>query len=162
MEGKDAAHVGLIKDPGDLKTMKRPAECHPEEARRVKHSAMALAPRMINHTRFAFGGQKSPQPTYATTDAGSLKRVPHPADSANLGDDLLSACLRYHLHEGFRTLGEHRVWDALHATLRTPTPRTESPVPTLWFGTQDYRFEMPHPTTWGRLRTVGKGFPTGL
>ena len=62
-EDKDAAHLGLIKDPGDLKTVdKTCGACHPEEARRVRHSAMALAPRMINHTRFAFGGQKQPGP----------------------------------------------------------------------------------------------------
>ncbi len=66
---KEAAHVGLIKDPGDLKTVNKTcAGCHPEESRKVKHSAMALAPRMINHTRFAFGGQNSPDFKYATID----------------------------------------------------------------------------------------------
>ena len=71
---------------------------------------MALAPRMINHTRFAFGGQKSPDPTHATMDVDGLKQVPHPADSANLGDDLLRrSCLRCHLHtKGSERWGEHR------------------------------------------------------
>ena len=79
---KDAAHAGLIKDPGDLKKVNKTCgECHPEEARRVKHSAMALAPRMINQTRFAFGAQKSPEPKYATIDIGDLKQVPDPAVS---------------------------------------------------------------------------------
>ena len=110
-ENKDAAHVELIKDPGDLKTVdKTCGVCHPEEARRVKHSAMALAPRMINHIRFAFGGQKSPDPTHATMDVGGLKQVPHPSDSANLGDDLLRrSCLRCHLYtKGSERWGEHR------------------------------------------------------
>ena len=78
-ENKDAAHVGLIKDPGDLKTVdKTCGACHPEEARRVKHSAMALAPRMINHTRFAFGGQNSPDPTHATMDVDGTETGPPP------------------------------------------------------------------------------------
>jgi hypothetical protein len=110
-EGKDAAHVGLIKDPGDLKTVDRTCgACHTEEARRVKHSAMALTPRMINHTRFAFGGQKTPDPAYATMDVDGLQQVPHPANSANLGDDLLRrSCLRCHLYtKGSDRWGEHR------------------------------------------------------
>lgn len=110
-EGKDAAHVGLIKDPGDLKTVdKTCAVCHPEESRRVKHSAMALAPRIINHTRFAFGGQKTPDPAYATTKDDGLKQVPHPGESQNLGDDLLRrSCLRCHLYtKGSDRWGEHR------------------------------------------------------
>jgi len=110
-EDKDAAHIGLIKDPGDLKTVdKTCGECHPEEVRRVKHSAMALAPRMINHTRFAFGGQKSSEPIHATMDVDSLKQVPHPSKSPNPGDDLLRrSCLRCHLHtKGSERWGEHR------------------------------------------------------
>ncbi len=108
---KDAAHVGLIKDPGDLKTINKTCgACHPKEARRVKHSAMALAPRMINQTRFAFGGQKIPEAKYATVDIDNLKQVPDPAVSQNLGDDLLRrSCLRCHLYtKGLQRWGEHR------------------------------------------------------
>ena len=110
-EDKNAAHIGLIKDPGDLKTVNKTCgACHPEEARRVKHSDMALAPRMINQTRFAFGGQKSPDPISATVDVDGLKQVPHPAESANLADDLLRrSCLRCHLYtRGSERWGEHR------------------------------------------------------
>ncbi len=110
-ENEDAAHVGLIKDPGDLKTINQTCgECHPEESRRVKRSAMALAPRMINHTRFDFGGQNSPDFKYATIDIDGLKQVPHPSKSTNLGDDLLRrSCLRCHLHtKGSERWGEHR------------------------------------------------------
>ena len=110
-EDAEAAHKGLIPDPGDLRTVEKTcAACHPDEARRVKHSAMALAPRMINHTRFAFGAQKSPSADYATVDLGGLKQVPHPSESSNLGDDLLRrSCLRCHLYtRGSTRWGEHR------------------------------------------------------
>ncbi len=110
-EDKDAAHIGLIKDPGDLNTAdKTCGACHAEETRRVKRSPMALAPRMINHTRFAFGGQKTPDPAYATVEVDGIKQVPHPAESQNLGDDLLRrSCLRCHLHtKGSDRWGEHR------------------------------------------------------
>lgn len=110
-EEEEAAHRGLIKDPGDLFIADRTCgKCHPEEVRRVKRSAMALAPRMINHTRFAFGAQKVREGTYATTAVGSLGQVPDPSLSANLGDDLLRrSCLRCHLlTRGSERWGEHR------------------------------------------------------
>jgi hypothetical protein len=110
-DDKDEAHAGLIKDPGDLKSVEKTCgQCHPEEARRVQRSSMALSPRMINHTRFAFGAQKEPTTTHATIDLENLKQVPHPASSGNLGDDLLRrSCLRCHLHtKGSVRWGEHR------------------------------------------------------
>ncbi len=110
-ENEEIAHKGLIPDPGDLGSVdKTCGKCHPEESRRVKTSVMALAPRIINHTRFAFGTQDKPLPAYATVDAGSLKQVPHPSFSTNLGDDLLRrSCLRCHLHtRGASRFGEHR------------------------------------------------------
>lgn len=110
-EDKDRAHAGLIKDPGDLKTVDQTCgQCHPEDAHRVQRSAMALAPRMINHTRFAFGGQTEARASHATVDKENLKQVPHPSSSGNLGDDLLRrSCLRCHLHtKGSSRWGEHR------------------------------------------------------
>ena len=110
-EDKDTAHAGLIKDPGDLKTAdKTCGQCHPEETRRVQRSTMALAPRMINHTRFAFGAQKESSASHATADMENLKQVPQPSSSGNLGDDLLRrSCLRCHLHtKGSSRWGEHR------------------------------------------------------
>ncbi|MBI4964935.1 MAG: hypothetical protein HY913_16800 [Desulfomonile tiedjei] len=107
----EEAHKGLIRDPGDLRTVERTCgRCHPEEARRVKNSAMALAPRTINHTRFAFGGQQTPSAHYATVETEGLKQVPHPSSSTNLGDDLLRrSCLRCHLYtKGSTRWGEHR------------------------------------------------------
>ncbi|MDQ7782825.1 MAG: hypothetical protein RDU20_08095 [Desulfomonilaceae bacterium] len=101
----------MIKDPGDLSVVdKTCGTCHPEEVRRVKKSAMALAPRMINHTRFAFGAQKTAGTAYATTDMEHLKQLPSPSLSGNLGDDLLRrSCLRCHLHtSGSQRWGEHR------------------------------------------------------
>lgn len=110
-DDKDKAHEGLIKDPGDLKSIEKTCgQCHPEEARRVQRSSMALAPRMINHTRFAFGAQKEPRAAHATVDLENLKQVPEPSSSGNLGDDLLRrSCLRCHLHtKGSTRWGEHR------------------------------------------------------
>jgi hypothetical protein len=105
-DDKDKSHEGLIADPGDLRSVdKTCGKCHPDEARRVKLSPMALAPRMINHTRFAFGAQKSPLPRFATAAEGGLALLPDPSVSGNLGDDLLRrSCLRCHL----RTRGSDR------------------------------------------------------
>ena len=82
----------------------------PEETTRVLHSSMALAPRMINHTRFAFGTQENSSARYAVRDVEWLKQVPHPAASSNLGDDLLRrSCLRCHLcTAGSNRAGERR------------------------------------------------------
>jgi hypothetical protein len=110
-EEKEKAHAGLITDPGDLKSVdKTCGQCHPEEARRVTRSAMALAPRMINHTRFAFGAQPTAKPRYATVNVEGLRQVPDPSQSSNLGDDLLRrSCLRCHLNtRGSQRWGEHR------------------------------------------------------
>jgi hypothetical protein len=110
-EDKEKAHEGLIADPGDLRTVdKTCGQCHPEEARRVARSPMALAPRMINHTRFAFGAQPTPEPRYATVEIGTLKQVPDPSQSRQLVDDLLRrVCLRCHLYtRGSRRWGERR------------------------------------------------------
>ncbi|MEJ2716571.1 MAG: hypothetical protein P8182_05455 [Deltaproteobacteria bacterium] len=108
---ENQAHDGLVADPGDLRVVEKTCgTCHPEEARRVRLSPMALAPRMINHTRFAFGAQKEPSPHYATVRACTLKEVPHPSRSKNLGDDLLRrSCLRCHLYtQGSTRWGERR------------------------------------------------------
>jgi hypothetical protein len=110
-EDPDEAHRGLLKDPGDLRVVEKTCgTCHPEETRRVQGSAMALAPRMINHTRFAFGGQKTSEALYAVRDFSGLEQVPHPSRSGNLGDDLLRrSCLRCHLStRGSARWGEHR------------------------------------------------------
>lgn len=110
-EDLNRAHEGLIRDPGDLTTVdKTCGNCHAEEVRRVQRSSMALAPRMINHTRFAFGAQHSSDAQYATIEIDGLKQVPHPSLSSNLGDDLLRrSCLRCHLHTaGSARWGEHR------------------------------------------------------
>ncbi len=110
-DDEERAHKGLIPDPGDLKTVEKTCgKCHPDEVRMVTRSPMALAPRMINHTRFAFGGQATSLPRYATADSGRLKRLPLPSQSGNIGDDLLRrSCLRCHLHtNGSARWGEHR------------------------------------------------------
>lgn len=105
------AHEGLIADPGDLRHAEKTCgKCHGEVVNRVRLSAMALAPRMINHTRFAFGAQDRPEPVHATVDATPLIQVPDPPRSGNLADDLLRrSCLRCHLHtRGSTRWGEHR------------------------------------------------------
>ncbi len=110
-EDQEKAHTGLIKDPGDLRFVEKTCgRCHPEQARRVKRSPMALAPRMIGHTRYAFGGQPRPDPIHAGVDFESLTQVPSPSRSGNLGDDLLRrSCLRCHLYTaGSTRWGEHR------------------------------------------------------
>ena len=110
-DDKAEAHKGLIPDPGDLRTVETTCgKCHPEEVRRVKTSPMALAPRMINHTRFSFGAQPTSESRYAAVAAEDLLQVPDPASSGNLGDDLLRrSCLRCHLYtNGSTRWGEHR------------------------------------------------------
>ena len=60
---EDQAHKGLVKDPGDLGGVSGTCgSCHPDEVRRVERSPMALATRMIAHTRFAFAAAKSVTP----------------------------------------------------------------------------------------------------
>ncbi len=108
---RSAAHTDFIADPGDLEHVdKSCGQCHPEQARRVKGSPMALAPRMTNHTRFAFGAQETPVPLYGTVDWKNLRQVPHPSRSSNVADDLLRrSCLRCHLYtRGAGRWGEHR------------------------------------------------------
>ncbi len=114
---KAQAHVGLIKAPGDLNTIHAACgKCHSKEARNVAGSAMALAPRLINHTRFAFGSQTTSDRRYAVTSANGLQELPRPpqplaaATIESLGDDLLRrSCLRCHLHTaGSTRWGEHR------------------------------------------------------
>lgn len=125
-----AAHEGLISDPGNLKTVDTTCgKCHPDEAHRVKLSAMALAPRMINHTRFAFGAQKTPDPLHGTVDAATIKQIPDYSDSSNLGDDLLRrSCLRCHLHtRGSSRPGEHRGTGC--SACHVPYPNSEDGKP---------------------------------
>ena len=108
---QDKAHAGVIADPGDLRIVARTCgKCHEDQVKRVKLSPMALAPRMINHTRFAFGAQKDSVPRYATVETEVLEQVPSPTLSSNLGDDLLRrSCLRCHLYvRGSERAGEHR------------------------------------------------------
>lgn len=105
------AHKDLIKDPGDLRFAQQTCgTCHPDQVRRVQRSPMALAPRMVNHTRFAFGAQKAPLPSHAVMDRDNLTQVPPRSQSGNLGDDLLRrSCLRCHLYtSGSQRWGEHR------------------------------------------------------
>ncbi|MDQ1238191.1 MAG: hypothetical protein QG577_376, partial [Thermodesulfobacteriota bacterium] len=99
VQDKPGAHEGLIPDPGDLDVVQKTCgRCHPEEARRVRRSSMALAPRMINHTRFAFGAQASPSAAYLTRSMDSVEQIPRWEESKNIGDDLLRrSCLRCHL-----------------------------------------------------------------
>jgi len=108
---EEKAHAGIIADPGDLKTVEKTCgKCHPDQVLRVRLSPMALAPRMISHTRFGFGAQKDSVPKYATVPVARLEQVPHPTRSSNLGDDLLRrSCLRCHLYSrGSERSGEHR------------------------------------------------------
>ncbi len=108
---QEPAHKGLIADPGALAHVAETCEkCHPEETERVLSSNMSLAPRMVNHTRFAFGGQASSNPIYGTADFKNLKTLPLPSQSSNVGDDLLRrSCLRCHLRvKGSTRWGEHR------------------------------------------------------
>ncbi len=107
----ETAHEGLMPDPGNLRNAaKTCGKCHPDETRRVINSPMALAPRMINHTRFAFGAQESSTPICAVTNAANLKEIPKLSRSGSLADDLLRrSCLRCHLNtKGSTRAGEQR------------------------------------------------------
>ncbi len=108
---KEAAHQSLIPDPGDLEVVEKTCgKCHPDEATRVRRSSMALAPRVVNHTRFAFGAQRSPDVTFVTRTTDNFAQVPLYEDSKSLGDDLLRrSCLRCHLFtSGSKRSGELR------------------------------------------------------
>jgi hypothetical protein len=125
-EDRETAHRGLIADPGDLKTVETTCgACHREEARRVQRSAMALAPRMINQTRFAFGAQESPNPIHGTVDVDGMKQVPYPSGSSDLADDLLRrSCLRCHLNtRGSARWGERRGMGC--SACHVPYPNTD-------------------------------------
>lgn len=133
---KDLAHEGLIPDPGDLDHVDQTCgKCHPEHAHNVKISRMALVPKLINHTRYAFGAQDTAEPAFGVRGLSGLKEIPppklenlfpgdpaktptqdiHPATDmkpvfGGLGDDLLRrSCLRCHLYtKGSARAGEHR------------------------------------------------------
>ncbi len=126
---KEAAHEGLISDPGDLDRVEYTCgKCHPEQAGHIKVCNMALAPRLINHTRFAFGDQNQTVYTYGVRGTSGLKEVPLPdltrlretevsatgeklgARLIGLGDDILRrSCLRCHLYtRGSDRVGEQR------------------------------------------------------
>jgi hypothetical protein len=126
-DDKAAAHQGLIPNPGDLaKVSDTCGKCHPKEAERVAGSRMALAPRMIGHTRFAFGAQSTPEPEFGATKAGNLAIIPEPKESGSLGDDLLRrSCLRCHLNtKGSKRFGEHRGIGC--SACHVPYPNTEN------------------------------------
>lgn len=133
---KDRAHDGLIGDPGDLDHVGQTCgKCHPREAYNVQHSPMALAPKLINHTRYAFGSQDTAGPLFGVRGLSGLRQIPLPklefpssdvaektsstvpnvstttkAVLGNLGDDLLRrSCLRCHLNtKGSQRPGEQR------------------------------------------------------
>lgn len=108
---KDIAHKGLIPDPGALDLIEGSCgACHEKEAESVKQSPMALAPRMINHTRFAWGAQKGSEYRYGTANEAGLRIIPLAEESGFLVDDLLRrSCLRCHLlTEGSSRPGEIR------------------------------------------------------
>ena len=136
-EDKDEAHKGLIKDPGSLDSVDRTCgKCHAEIAQKVKISPMAISPRMINQTLFAFGLKECLRPVYGTVDCEGIKELPDPSSfmknisqtdntsdlsgnlkqfdiaelTRNLGADLLRrSCLRCHLNtEGSQRAGESR------------------------------------------------------
>ncbi len=136
-EDKDIAHEGLIADPGSLSAIDNSCgKCHPEIAAKVKTSPMALCPRIINQTLFAFGAKEFSQPPYATSRTSGSLELPDPSDylekmstrfpgsgsgnhisdqdivelSRNLGADLLRrSCLRCHLNTtGSKRIGESK------------------------------------------------------
>jgi hypothetical protein len=76
---KDLAHEGLIPDPGDLDHVDQTCgKCHPEHAHNVKISRMALVPKLINHTRYAFGAQDTAEPVFGVRGLSGLKEIPVP------------------------------------------------------------------------------------
>lgn len=136
-EDKRAAHEGLISDPGALSTIDNTCgKCHPDIALKVKNSAMALCPRIINQTLFAFGAKSSSQPPYGTVGTVGAIELPDPSAyfekiaetgqpstpsngvpggdlpelCINLGADLLRrSCLRCHLNgAGSKRTGESK------------------------------------------------------
>ena len=137
-EDKRVAHEGLIPDPGSLSVVDHTCgKCHQDIALKVKNSAMALCPRMINQTLFAFGAKSFSDPPYGTVGTAGAVELPDPsayfekiADaglrswsfqgasggsaqgelSINLGADLLRrSCLRCHLNSaGSKRTGESK------------------------------------------------------
>ena len=126
---KSEAHEGLVVDPGDLDRVEFTCgRCHPEHAGHVKVSNMALAPRLINHTKFAFGNQNQDVLTHGVRETSGLKEIPVPNLTGfpetkkpetigdvkliltSLADDILRrSCLRCHLYtRGSGRAGEQR------------------------------------------------------
>ena len=110
-DSKEKAHNGLVSDPGDLRYAAQTCgQCHAQEVNNVSNSAMALTPRMINHTRFAFGSQSTSEPKFSVAANDNFELIPTFRESGSLGDDLLRrSCLRCHLRtSGSTRYGEHR------------------------------------------------------
>ncbi|MGC8660497.1 MAG: hypothetical protein ACP5U1_15635, partial [Desulfomonilaceae bacterium] len=133
---KDEAHDGLLADPGALDNVGQTCgRCHPRETYNVQNSPMALAPKVINHTRYAFGAQETANPVFGVKTLSGLREIPTPklelisklearntppgsgntaaptkVATGNLGDDLLRrSCLRCHLNtKGSQRPGEQR------------------------------------------------------
>lgn len=127
---KETSHRTLITHPGNLERAGETCgACHADVVRKVKGSAMALAPRMINHTRFAFGAQKDPRAIYGVASDGGMALLPEFPQSGELVDDLLRrACLRCHLRvkSGDRP-GEHRGEGCAACHFAVPNNKTGKP-----------------------------------
>ncbi|MBI2440167.1 MAG: hypothetical protein HYV35_02230 [Lentisphaerae bacterium] len=122
---KEAAHVGLYVNPGDLNIVDNTCGiCHEDIVGKVKMSLHATMAGVISGSRYLWAAQKEMNAVYAIRPVSdndknvpaelgavkSLQALPHYKDSKQPIDDYLrNQCLRCHLWtKGSQQLGDYR------------------------------------------------------
>ncbi len=122
---KEAAHIDLHRNPGDLNIIEQTCgECHEDEVSNVKKSLHATSAGKISGARYTWGAQKEKNALYATRQIAdsdgnipkelgaleALQPLPHFKESGQPVDDYLrNQCLRCHLWtKGKQTAGDYR------------------------------------------------------
>jgi hypothetical protein len=122
---KQADHVGLYNNPGDLNIVENTCgTCHEEIVSRVKKSLHATSAGVISGARYLWAAQKDKNATYAVRPiedkdgdvpktlgaVEALKMLPHYDESKQAIDDYLrNQCLRCHLWtKGKQRPGDYR------------------------------------------------------
>ena len=122
---KEAAHAGLLPNPGDLNVVDETCGmCHEKIVANVKKSLHATSAGVISGARYLWAAQREKNALYSVrqvededgevpAEAGAVKtlqQLPRYEDSGQPVDDYLrNQCLRCHLWtEGKRTAGDYR------------------------------------------------------
>jgi len=124
-ETKEAAHIGLYTNPGDLNIAEETCGvCHEDVVSRVKKSLHATMAGVISGSRYLWAAQKEKNAIYAVRSirdedghvpeelgaVDALRQIPRYKDSKQPIDDYLrNQCLRCHLWtEGAKRAGDYR------------------------------------------------------